>query len=360
MPISPDAPLLHIQFGGTPSRVNSKRFLFIQNRELKESSEETLLSRIFDKLISRNILYSGFTKNFETPKWLLAGIIFHFRYELHKWSPADFIATRYSVNTNKYPSLRVLLNDEHAPPITEPLLYQVYYEQCGVLLTGLNRLPGQGKILYKAIVNEDTNSLINFLLKNKNKFTEFNDITDWYIKLCKKSLYGSFISYTTENIAAKINSLLTVSIARPGGQGIKEESLEALSSEEIGAIDHTALALIEKELYEVILHSPKIFHKSLTIFIQASFKLRLQKSANEDFKKNIKTAQKRFKRVLQLQRDREKYHKELEAKLNLDNFSTAELFHHYETIKKLHHQLFPRWNDYLDKLEQKLEEASVE
>ena len=195
--IDPDSPFLHVQLGGTPATADSKRFLFIQDGELKTNDPVPLLERIFTKMIHRNVYYSGFTKENEIPRWILAGIIFNFQYEQQKWNAAQLVITRHAIKTQNYGDLEILLNDQYAPGPENPLLYKIYREQCGILLIGLNRLTGKHKMIYSFMTNERTTSFLSYLKINSKKFPTDDDISKWHKSLCEKSVFGNFLFFTS-------------------------------------------------------------------------------------------------------------------------------------------------------------------
>ena len=317
-----------------------------------------MLEQIVKKLVKRTLVAIGGKQNLKVPDWLTAALIFQVQIGQNSLLTQEkFPITRYGIVNKTYPDFDELVDGEKV--LSENYwLYRVYAEQCFVIYASIKKMKQGKSLLLEGLSQTPERNVIDIL---GVKFTEFLSAAgrrEWYKENCRKICFDIINPYPPDVIRKKVIDLFSVTVARPGANGTMRIPLEQLSDDESQALDNFYLGFIESDFFNIYMTSSLSIRPSLNDFI-SSIEI-LKKGKKEEFKENLRQAKKKFNDSLNYQKNLNSYLDELEQKNNSTSFDFA-LILEAELLSQTKRRLaFPKWHQYLDDLERKLEAITIE
>lgn len=213
----------------------------------------------------------------------------------------DYRIPRRQFASGTYPDLTRLLTEP--PPSESRLLYRLYLVHCDLLLSCLQGLHSQ-KMLPLVLEwwrleckerLETTTALAQAMGIPKDKLQE------WYVTNAASYVKKSITPESAEDIASRLHRILTIPVVEMGG----DEPLRTVPLEKLPEIlknrplDLYALDSVQKDLLQLKLGSPPIYHDAIDLYIMAVNVLR--QNDLKAFRKRFAEAQKSFGQATRLQ-----------------------------------------------------------
>jgi hypothetical protein len=355
--ISNKAPTVYILIEGPPPPKDSFNVVYFKRDELNTANIYTILHPLIKKLAIRTLVDKGQTGEIFIPEWFIAGTIYSMELSNTLATMEKYPLTRHAIVSNKYPILKEILDGE-APSPKNYWIYRIFAEQSSVFMAG-----------YRSI-NENQKSCLELLKDFKNdgssELLKTADPTNlasetlrqrWYNNACVKACFDVINPYPPEVIKERIEELFSIATARPGSSNMTRTPLEKVFADEKKPLDFMVISFLEEEFFKIIIVSPESLRPSLGLFMACIKVLKLNK--REQFIEGITIARARFSEALAKQTKAIAYLNELEAKDSNTYLNYSQIMLVEQHNEQKFARYFPRWVEYLNELETKLEAIDI-
>ena len=353
------APKVTLKIEGTPPSTDTFRIIYFKRNDLNKMNSMEIIHRITKQLLHRILVSYDAPANVHVPDWLTAGYVYQYIVGDTLSSLEKYPVSRLSIINKKYPDIDILLK-ENGPDPAHYWLYSVYAERSAVFLRGVVPLSRGKKSLFAYLIKPQGRDVIDYLSTKYEDLKTQRLRNNWFKKACQRVCFDVINPYPPAEIREKVNHLLSVTVARPGnnGLGTMRKPLEELTDDTTQAVDLNYIALLERSLLEISLTSSETVRPALLNFI-TSLQL-LKRKEYDDFKESMIKAKKTFHEAIVRQEKLNVYLDELEKKHNqlASDYSRIILADEIAEIRK--RETFPALSLYLDELEKKLANIVIE
>lgn len=357
--ISSHVPYVTLKIEGTPPSTDSYKTIYFKRSELRTLSSNEILYRIMKQLLRRSLVSLYADPKAEVPEWLTASLIYIHTVGETLSSQEKYPITRQSIINQKFPDFDELITAP-APKPSHYWLYKIYAERCAVFYRGIVSLKSGKKQMMSYLARQKEKNILENFSEQYDEFKTQKLRNKWYKKASQKVCFNVINPYPPEEIRKKVNSLLSVTVARPGnnGFGTMRMPLEDVPNDSHKAIDSNYLTLMEGDLLEIYMTSSETIRPAIQKYIICVSNLRLKKS--DEFKKDLKEAKKSFNDAINRQSMLNLYLDQLEKDHNEILTDYRRIILSAELAEKRDQIFFEDFKEYLDELEKKLAAISIE
>ncbi|MCM8538267.1 MAG: hypothetical protein NE334_20160 [Lentisphaeraceae bacterium] len=350
-------PMLYVFLDGPPPSKDYFNIIYFKRKDLETMNQYTLLTRVMSKMLHRTVVSLGGSRKTPVPDWFIAGMAFNLNLKNILSTEEKYPLTRLSVVNSRFPNIDQLL-DKKAPDTKGYWVYRMYAENCSVFLSALQKLSEHKQSLVKILLNYNQEGTSHLVAKYYPQLKDRPSRQRWFNKTSQDICFHVINPYPPEVILNKVEDLFSITSIRPSADKVSKIPLEKLFEDEDQEINYAVIGFIEKGFYKLILTSPAILRDSMALFIEALQSLK--QNEREEFAEKVKTAREKFNKAVKKQRLMINYTEELEQK-SLDKTSNIT-----EVLRALYisdlrfKEYFPKWVNYLNLLEKKLEDTIIE
>jgi hypothetical protein len=352
-----NTPILHILLEGPPPSKDIFNLIYFKRSELENLNAYSILEKIVTKMIGRTLVGLGGERNQRPPDWFVAATVFRLRLSNILSTEEKYPATRYAIVNYKFPKIDTLLDEKGANP-KNFWLYRIYAEHCAVFLAAMHNLSQYKKKLLLILTEYKGESSVALLAKHFPSLNSTRLRQRWFNSSCLRVCFHVINPYPPEVIAQKISEVFSISSARPGVNGTNRIPLEKIFADEEEELNFAVISFIEKSFYEILLTCPPTLKPSLSLFFKALNQLK--ENEREDFVETIILARKQFNNAVTYQKRIISYANTLEQNRQNIHSDYRGILRTYDISQKRFKQAFPKFVNYLDALEEKLDNTVIQ
>ncbi len=292
--------------------------------------------------------------------WLAAAITYNVLYS-ERPAPGiavpDYRTARYLFHKERIPDLEKMLAQKITPG--DHALYHLYAMQSHLLLKALQKSgsnPAKPEVRRVLVHLAKGSTLIEAISSTaKAAFRDDDDLQTWYSRSVRAICMQGTRGLATAEVARRLHDLETVPIVMPGQRefGVVQVPLDELPKRlESYRLNHTAIANIQGEVYQLLRESAGFLEQPLLDYV-AAFKI-LAQGKQQKFKTALAEARLSFKKAMERQQDLIIFLDRIERQENMRD----DQFKYYLQATKSHQQrqlqLDPALHFYLDQIESSL------